>query len=259
MNLILLALLVAVGINLVLFVPAFAFKTDKLTDFSYSLSFTVVAVAGYLLSDRTSIHLLALLMVLMWSLRLGSFLVLRIYRQGRDGRFDEMREHFGAFLQFWLAQGLSVFVVLLSALFLWQQSDTQLTGGSGAGVAIFAIGLFIEATADLQKLAFNTPKRSSVWIDSGIWRMSRHPNYLGEIMVWVGMYIFAFSNLSPTLRVVALLSPLFIAGLLLFVSGMPILEKAADKRWGDKKAYQQYKKEVPALLPTPRSIARIFG
>ncbi|NDC94486.1 DUF1295 domain-containing protein, partial [bacterium] len=95
-----------------MFVPAFIYKTDKLTDISYAVTFAVVAIAGFLRSEQMTLHKIVLLLVLMWSLRLGTFLFIRINKMKKDVRFDGMREYFFKFLRFWLLQGATVFVVL---------------------------------------------------------------------------------------------------------------------------------------------------
>jgi steroid 5-alpha reductase family enzyme len=259
MYILLLSFLISLGINLALFIPAFIYKTDKLTDLSYSLTFITVALGAYALSSKTTAHLLILVLVLLWAFRLGSFLVMRIQHMKTDKRFDGMREDFFKFLQFWVLQAVSVFVILLPALLVFGQSVTKITILSWAGVAILLFGLAVEATADQQKFRFSKSAQKGNWIDVGLWRVSRHPNYLGEILMWVGMYLVCFGSLGHGARLVGLLSPLFIATLLLFVSGMPILERAADKRWGKEKTYQNYKKAVPRLVPSARSIRRLWS
>lgn len=258
MDFLLASLLIAVGLNALLFLPAFFFKTDKLTDFSYALSFAIVAIGAYTLSSKETLHTILLGLVLAWSLRLGSFLVYRIHVQGRDNRFDDMRSKFFPFLRFWLAQGLSAWVILLAALFVWRSEEPVVNTFTYVGLAIFVIGLLIEGVADLQKFKFSRRNTKQTWIDSGLWRMSRHPNYFGEISLWIGMYLAALGSITATQALWALASPIFIAGLLLFISGIPILEKSADKKWGSQKSYQLYKKQVPILVPTPASIARLF-
>ena len=257
MNFILWTLVISLGINLLMFVPAFIYKTDKLTDISYALTFIVVAVAGFARSNHTLIQLVTFLMVLIWACRLGSFLFMRINRMKRDKRFDGMRERFFAFLQFWILQGMTVFVVMLSATYAWKQNTTVITAISVLGLVVFLAGLFIEAKADSQKFDFcGKPANKGKWIDVGVWRWSRHPNYLGEMMVWIGMYMYVVSSLHGNERLWALLSPLYIVLLLLFVSGIPLLEKSADKKWGSDKAFQKYKREVPVLIPSLKSIKR---
>ncbi len=257
MNIILWTLIVSLGINIFMFIPAFIYKTDKLTDISYAVTFMVVAVAGFLRSEKTTLQLVTLLAVLLWALRLGTFLFIRINRMKRDKRFDGMREHFFAFLRFWLLQGLSVFVVMLAASFAFKQAESTFAPLSYLGLGIFAAGLLIEATADAQKFRFSgNPANKDKWIDVGIWRKTRHPNYLGEMMVWTGVYLLVAPSLVGADSLWALLSPLYIICLLLFVSGIPLLEKAADKKWGSDKRYQTYKRQVPVLIPSFKSISR---
>ena len=167
-----------------------------------------------------------------------------------------MRNDFGAFLRFWILQGLTVFIVMLAPLSLWQSSSTSLNTTSLLGLGVFLLGLALETIADNQKSKFNKSNLTKSWIDVGVWRSSRHPNYLGEMMVWLGMYFFAFPSLVGKSALIAFGSPLYVILLLVFVSGIPIVEKAADKKWGNDKNYQKYKKEVPVLIPTPTSILR---
>jgi steroid 5-alpha reductase family enzyme len=156
-----------------------------------------------------------LLAVLLWALRLGTFLFIRINRMKRDKRFDGMRERFFAFLRFWLLQGLSVFVVMLAASFAFKQADSAFAPLSYLGLGIFAVGLLIEATADAQKFRFSgNPANKDKWIDVGIWRKTRHPNYLGEMMVWTGIYLLVAPSLVGADSLWALLSPLYIVCLL---------------------------------------------
>lgn len=257
MNFILWTFTVSIVINIIMFVPAFIYRTDKLTDISYALTFAVVATAGFMRSEQTSLHKIVLLLVLLWAFRLGTFLFIRINKIKKDVRFDGMREYFFKFLRFWLLQGATVFVVLLAASLAFMQKQTTVSWLSVVGIAVFVIGLVIEATADMQKFNFSSKaSNKGMWIDEGIWRTSRHPNYLGEMMVWIGMYFVVLASLTGNQWIWALLSPLYIVTLLLFVSGVPLLEKSADKKWGTNPAYKKYKKQVPAVLPTVGSIKR---
>lgn len=240
----------ALGINIAMFVPAFIFKTDRFTDISYALSFIILAVMAFFNSTQDGAHAILLLAICAWALRLGGFLLFRIWRIKRDKRFDGMREKFGKFLGFWLLQGVSVFIILVSSLLIFNTPSVELGSFSLLGIAIFAVGLVLEAVADVQKYRFNAdPKNKGKWIASGVWSRSRHPNYLGEMCVWIGLYIFGWQILDVPDKLIALISPVYIVGLLLFVSGVTLLEKAADKRWGKDKKYQDYKKNTPVLLP----------
>ncbi|HSW78685.1 MAG TPA: DUF1295 domain-containing protein [Candidatus Babeliales bacterium] len=255
MSLITEALIGAIAFNLLLFLPAYFLQTDKLTDISYAITFIAIAIFGFLQSRQELVDYLALLMVGVWALRLGAFLLIRIFKQGKDSRFDEMRKNWPSFLRFWFFQGLTVFIIILPGLLIWQEHHTP-SPLAFIGIIIWALGLATEALADFQKYRFKQ-KGYKNWIDQGIWRASRHPNYLGEITVWVGFWIFASSTLSLPNILIALASPIYIIVILLFFSGVPLLEKSADSRWGEDKKYQLYKKQVPILLPNYSSLKRL--
>ncbi len=117
------------------------------------------------------------------------------------------------------------------------------------GLAVWVAGFAVEATADLQKSRFRAdPANRGRFISTGLWAWSRHPNYLGEIVLWIGVALVAV----PVLRGwqwVTLVSPLFVALLLTRVSGVPLLEKRADEKWGGQPDYEAYKARTPVLVP----------
>lgn len=242
-------LLISLGINFLMFLPAFYFKTDKLTDISYAATFIAIALFMVFNTEITFGKTILLLMIITWAVRLGGYLLMRIRKIGRDKRFDDMRESFLRFGRFWVLQAVSVWVIMISST-LFFANTLNLTTLSLVGFIVWLAGLLIEGFADYQKFKFsNNPNNKGKWIEEGLWKYSRHPNYLGEIMVWVGVYLFAYPSLSGMEILVGLASPVFIIVLLLFVSGIPILEKSSDKKWGDRKDYQDYKKRVGVLLP----------
>lgn len=251
---------ISFAINLTFFLIAFVRVTDKLTDITYASTFALLAAYSYFRSTRTTGHLILLAVVLLWSIRLGSFLLVRISKVGKDSRFDKMRSDFFRFLSFWIIQAMSVFVILLPSALSWADDNYQLSWLSLIGLLVFGKGLMLEAVADIQKFRFNSNKENAgKWIDEGVWRLSRHPNYLGEMLVWTGVYIMTFAITNGLVRnLIGALSPLYIICLLSFVSGIPILEKSADERWLKIKNYQVYKKEVPILIPSVKSIKRFF-
>jgi steroid 5-alpha reductase family enzyme len=242
-------LVISLGIQILLFIPAFLLKTDKLTDLSYSLSFAALAVTGTLLSSREPLELLACGLILAWSARLGIFLFTRILKMKRDKRFDGVRENFFRFASFWLIQGVTVWLVLLPYVLMLNRKSV-FTVVTGSGLLIWAAGLIIETTADFQKKRFrDQPENKGRWIETGLWKVSRHPNYFGEVLCWIGFYLFTYSSLTTTSRLIALVSPLAILALLLFFSGIPPLEKSADRRWGEDKDYKAYKERTSLLIP----------
>lgn len=245
------ALLISLSVNFVMFIVAYLKQTDKLTDLSYSLSFILVIWVLLLTETLTLGRIIVALMVTAWGLRLGAYLVIRINRLGHDKRFDEMRKSFVAFGRFWLLQAISVVIILLPAiLYLSIEYLGNLHPLSLMGLLIFGAGLVIEATSDLQKYRFIiNPKNKGKWINSGFWKYSRHPNYLGEIMVWIGIFLYTAALLDTTGLVVGLISPLYIFILLRFVSGVPLLEKSANDKWGNDPKYKSYKSSSGLILP----------
>ena len=120
---------------------------------------------------------------------------------------------------------------------------------SGAGLAGWAIGLLFEAVGDFQLARFKAdPNNKGRVMDRGLWRWTRHPNYFGEIVLWTGVAIFAVPALHG-LTLWLLLSPAFVALLLVFVSGIPPLQTRADAKWGGQPAYERYKSTTPAVIP----------
>lgn len=244
-------LFLSLGINAVLFVIAFSRKSDKLTDLSYATSFISIAIAGFLHSEQSIYHIVLLVMIAAWSARLGAFLLYRILRAGKDQRFDGVRENFFKFGQFWLGQAVAAWIIMLPAIFAFETSaETSLL--ALVGVCVWAVGLTIETQADLQKIMFrNNPSNKGKWIASGLWKYSRHPNYFGEITIWLGVYLYVLSVVPFAQALVGIASPLLIAFILIFVSGIPPLEKYADEKWGNDKAYQRYKTQTSVLVPLP--------
>jgi len=251
----LVVLVVSLLINIGMFLFAYKYKTDKLTDISYALTFIVLGVFCFLKGSGDIFSNIILLMVTAWAIRLGSFLLLRIWKTGKDSRFDSMRDDFKKFGRFWLLQGVTVWVVMLGASIALLNSSAPKEVGllSWVGLGVWFSGLVIESVADSTKRRFSSnPSNKGKWIDEGIWKYSRHPNYFGEILVWSGLFIFVSPLLNGSEIIIALISPVFITTLLCFVSGIPILEKSADEKWGKLKTYQEYKKRTSILILMPK-------
>ena len=243
------ALAISLVINLLLFAAAFRLKSDKLTDASYALSF--LAVDAYLYSkSASSAKAIVALMIAIWAIRIGAFLIYRIIKSGKDKRFDGVRERFFTFARFWVGQAVTVWVLMIPLGLTVHASKLRLL--SVIGPLIWAAGLIIETLADVQKYRFRGRlENKDKWISTGLWRFSRHPNYFGEILIWVGVYVFLYPSLDPAERLIAFLSPLTIAFLLIFVTGIPPLEKSGQAKWGKIAAYKAYCARTSLLIPLP--------
>ncbi|HET7514896.1 MAG TPA: DUF1295 domain-containing protein [Gaiella sp.] len=252
MTAILLSLGIALAVNGVFFAVAAARRTDVVTDLSYSLTFAVLAVVLLFTGAAEPIQLVASLLVVVWAVRLGTYLFRRIMRMKVDHRFDGMRDDPLRFARFWLLQAITVAVVMLPVTYLLDRDDPPGIGAwSIAGAAVWLVGLLFEAIADAQKSAFKAKAENrDRFVESGLWRYSRHPNYFGEMLVWWGLFLYTVPVLhGAAFAVVA--GPVFITLLLLFVSGIPPLERSAEEKYGNDPAYREYKRRTSILVPLP--------
>jgi steroid 5-alpha reductase family enzyme len=243
---------ISLAVNAAFFVVAAIHKTDVVTDLSYSLSFAVLAVVLPFSGAGERVQLVASLLVLVWAARLGIYLFRRIIRMKVDHRFDGMRDSPLRFARFWLLQAITVAIVMLPVSYLLGLEETPGVGPLMiVGSVIWLLGLVIEAISDAQKSAFkSTPAGSGRFISSGLWKYSRHPNYFGEMLVWWGLFVFAVPFLDGAAFAVVI-GPIFISLLLLFVSGIPLLERSAEATYGDDLAYREYKRRTSVLIPLP--------
>jgi steroid 5-alpha reductase family enzyme len=245
----------AFGINWLAFVPSALARTEHYYDLTGGVTYISVTVAAVLLSTKLDLRAtLVAVMVLVWAVRLATFLFLRISKAGKDSRFDEIKTRPLSFLMAWTVQGLWVLLTAAAALAVITGGSREPLGAVGiAGIAVWAIGMLIEIVADRQKSAFKRdPANKGKFIDVGLWAWSRHPNYFGEITLWTGMAIVAVPVLSGW-QWATLISPVFVAFLLIKVSGLPMLEDKADDRWGGQEDYEAYKRRTPVLVPRPPS------
>jgi steroid 5-alpha reductase family enzyme len=250
------ALLVGLAfvIQWLVFIPAYLLQNESFYDLTGSVTYISVATLAVLLSpevDGRSLLLLALVVV--WAARLGIFLFRRIRKAGKDARFDEIKPSLPRFLLTWTLQGLWVSFTLAAALAAITTTTRKDLGLFAIlGFLVWVFGFAIEVVADAQKSRFRAdPQNKGKFIHTGLWAWSRHPNYFGEIVLWVGVAIIAL----PVLRGwqwVTLISPVFVAVLLTRISGLPMLEKRADEKWGGQADYEAYKERTPVLIPRPR-------
>jgi len=244
---------VAFAINWLVFIPSALARTERYYDLVGGLTYISTTVVAVLLSDRLDLRsALVAAMVLVWSLRLATFLFLRISRAGHDRRFDDLKHRPVRFLMAWTLQGLWVLLTAAPALAIITGGVRQPLGAVGiAGLAIWSLGMLVEIVADRQKSRFKAdPANEGAFIDVGLWAWSRHPNYFGEIVLWTGMAVVAVPVLHGW-QWATLISPVFVAFLLIRISGIPMLEEKADERWGGQENYEEYKRRTPVLIPRP--------
>ena len=234
----------------IIFIPSFAFQTEHYFDLTGSISYlSAVALAFYLNPSVDPRDLLIGLLIVVWAVRLGSFLFMRVKQDGKDDRFTIMKTQFHWFLMTWTLGGLWVFLTMAAGLAAITSNTTQPFGLMAyLGLALWIFGFSIEVIADRQKRVFKkNQQKDKEFITSGLWAWSRHPNYFGEITLWIGLTLIALPVLSGW-QLVTLISPVFVYILLTKISGIPLLENRGMKKWGSDPEYIDYVNRTPALI-----------
>ena len=248
------AVLIAFLIQWFMFVPAFYFQTEKFYDLTGSVTYisivTYVSIQNYYTININIGSVLLASCIILWAIRLGSFLFTRIHKAGEDKRFKHIKPSPSRFFMTWTLQGMWVSICSMCAL-------TAIASKNGVirnevfyiGMLVFISGFILEIIADRQKSRFRkNPENKDQFIAHGLWYYSRHPNYFGEITLWLGISMMSFSSLSAW-QYITLISPLFTYLLLVYVSGVRILEISGMEKWGHLEKYQEYVRTTSSLFP----------
>ena len=253
-NLVTQLLVITFVIQWMAYIPAFLFRTEKFYDLAGSLTYIFTILFALYASGSFKFlqigNLIIGVAIILWAVRLGSFLFMRIHKDKKDGRFDSIKTSFSQFFMTWTLQGMWVFICSSAALVaISSTSGVVINSLFFIGLIIFIFGFAVEVVADNQKSAFRSiPENKDVFINEGLWARSRHPNYFGEISLWTGITVMAISTFEG-MNFLALFSPIFSYLLLVYVSGVRMLEYRGHKKWGHLDEYQKYKENTPKLIP----------
>ena len=242
--------LIGFALHWLIFLPSFAFQTEHYFDLTGSISYISTVAAAIMLNPQLDIRDMIIgAMILIWAIRLGSFLFWRIKKDGQDKRFIIMKTKFLWFLMTWTLGGLWVLVTMAAGLAALTSNTSVPLGIMGyIGIALWISGMVIEVVADNQKTKFRAdPANRDRFITTGLWAWSRHPNYFGEITLWLGLALVALPVLSGW-QLATMISPIFVYLLLTKVSGIPLLEALAQKKWGRDPEFIAYTEKTPALM-----------
>jgi len=252
---ILLCASVSFTVHWIVAAPSLVTSSEKYFDFTGMIATLLITSAamfallssGYQASVRSTI---VAIFVSIWTLRLGVFLYKRIVKSGEDKRFREIKKSLPKFLMTWTFSALWVFLTTVNAITIIALNPQEPLGVFFLlGAILWVLGFAFEAVADRQKKAFSElPENRDKFITQGLWSISRHPNYFGEIVLWTGIAIISLPLLSGW-QFVTLISPVFVFLLLTKISGLPFLEDKAEKKWGHDKGYVEYKNKTPILIP----------
>jgi len=241
-------------IQWILFVPAYYFQIEKFYDLAGSITYLTIIIyisySSYLMTGFNLGSLILGLFVIIWALRLGIFLFTRIQSTGEDKRFQSIKRSPSQFFMTWTLQGM--WVTICSACTLTAIANgVVLNGVFLMGFLVFLLGFSIEIIADHQKSSFRKNQANQGhFIKTGLWAYSKHPNYLGEITLWVGIAICSLSSLSG-LQLITLISPVFTYVLLVYISGISLLKARGEEKWGHLSQYQEYVDRTPTLFFNP--------
>jgi steroid 5-alpha reductase family enzyme len=235
-----------------LFFVAVKRNDNSIADIAWGPGFILVAVTTFLITNDFVLRkILVVSLVLIWGLRLAMRIYRRNHGRGEDPRYKKWREEWGSnflirsYFQVFILQGLFMWLISLPVVYIMAVSTDSFGWLDFVGTVIWVMGFFFEATADRQLDLFLSDKlnRGKI-LDRGLWRYSRHPNYFGEVIQWWGIFVIGL-NLSGAWWTVA--GPLTITWLILFVSGIPLLEKSMKQN----PAFQEYAKRTSVFIPLP--------
>ena len=248
------AVLLAYVIHWIAYIPAYMFQTEKFYDLTGSVTYLSVVWFVFLYTYKSISlnfgNLILVLLISIWTIRLGLFLFMRIHKAGEDKRFRSIKTSASQFFMTFTLSGLWVTLCSMCALVAISSPEGLVMNAlTYIGIILFIIGFGIEIVADNQKTAFRSIEANKdSFITSGLWSKSRHPNYFGEVLLWFAIAVISFSSLEG-LQLITLISPVFTYILLVYVSGVRMLEDMNDKKWADDENYKSYKENTPMLFP----------
>ncbi len=237
-------------LNTLSFMHSYVFKTDIFFDLIGSISFISVGVTSLILiTDVDANQILIFFLLIFWALRLGPFLFVRRLSAGADERLSEYFKSPLSLYFIWTMNSLWVFLTSLSMIVIFSSSqDNEFGLMQWLGLLIWVFGFLIEVVSDTQKNKFNK-KNKGAFIDVGLWKYIRHPNYLGEIIIWFGIFVISINYINSIFTALSILSPIFVFVLLRFLTGVPQLEQRGQEKWGKQEKYLKYKEKTGILLP----------
>ncbi len=230
-------------------------KRNDLADIAWGLGFVLVAAFAYSQNDQPgNLAKLSLALTVIWGLRLAIHIAMRNRGKNEDYRYAQWRHDWGKFfyirsyLQVFLLQGLLLLLVVMPVtLTAGLSTRTDLSAWAAAGVITWTFGFYFEAIGDLQLSRFiRNPANKGKLMTSGLWQYTRHPNYFGEVTQWWGLWLILCASTLPTsTKLLGLIGPVTITTLILFVSGVPLLEK----KYAKDKAFQKYAAKTNKFFP----------
>ena len=244
----LLALTFLLAFGILGWLVSLAIRDVSIVDSMWSLMFLLATFVYAFAGDTGPRSTLIVLLVTLWALRLAGYITWRNWGEGEDYRYQRIRENnspnFGfksIYIVFGLQAALAWFISL--PLMAAITSTTPLGFVDAAAVILWVVGFVFESLGDLQLAQFKAdPQNRGKVLRSGLWKLTRHPNYFGNFCIWWGFYLFALSAGAWW----SIAAPLLMTFLLLKVSGVAMLEKDIGER---RPEYADYIASTNAFFP----------
>lgn len=253
MNTILFLSLVLTGYYIFWFLISIIYKRNDVADLAWGLGFVLVSWTSYLSNQHTQsvAGLIVCVLVTVWGIRLASHIFQRLSAKPEDSRYQKWRNdwknffYIRSFFQVYILQGLLLLLIALPVIVIHTSQVSTVSVFSYIGIFVWLVGFYFEVTADSQLKKFvSNPENKGQILQSGLWKYSRHPNYFGEVTMWWGIFLIALGMPNGYF---AIIGPLTITFLILFVSGVPLLEK----KYQDRADFKKYAQKTSIFFPLP--------
>lgn len=251
METLLLTLIVVFIYMNIVFLIALKHKNNGLVDVGWGFGFVVISIFSLLINiDKfLIIKLIPTILVMLWGFRLSYYLFKRNYKKEEDYRYKDMRQRWGknvnidAYFKIFMLQGLLMSIISLPIIFFNSTYIDKFNLLNIFGLIIWIIGYLFEVIGDYQLKKFiKNPNNKGKIMTYGLWKYTRHPNYFGESVMWWGIFLI---TINSSLSYYGIISPIFITFLLVFISGIPLLEK----KYENNKEFQEYAKKTSKFIP----------
>ncbi len=236
---------------LLLFIIGQRLKNNAIVDVGWGLGFVLIAwYTFFRLELAHTTNWLIVVLVSFWGLRLAYHVARRNWGKPEDFRYQEMRKKWGdklpalkAFVEVYLTQMILMFIIAMPIILINRYTQTALRPMVWIGFWVWFLGYFFEVVGDAQLAAFiRNPSNKGKLMTQGLWKFTRHPNYFGEATMWWGIFLIGTTVADGWLGII---SPITITFLLVFVSGVPLLER----KYKNRKDFKAYRKRTSIFIP----------
>ena len=223
---------------------------NDIADIAWGLGFVVVAWTSAFISGFSSISLLINILVTVWGVRLAWHIHKRNRKKKEDPRYAYVKQsgsnvYLQSFLKVYMFQGILLYIISIPVMAINHIGSYQIGMLEAFGIVVWIVGFYFESVGDSQLAAFiRRPENKGKLMTTGLWKYSRHPNYFGEVTQWWGIFLIVASIPGGLLTIIG---PVTITILILFVSGIPLLEK----KYAGRPDFEQYKKRTSIFFPLP--------